>query len=96
MARTKSIKRDSIFGRTAAVTTPVQGIRDEKKATQTAVWLADEETNWIDDRCTEIKRGGWKGVTRSAFIRALIQAAMDKQLDVAGVTGEAGLKERLV
>ena len=96
MARTKSIKRDSVFGRTATVPTPVQGIKDEKRTTQTAVWLADEETNWIDDRCTEIKRGGWKGITRSAFIRALIQAAMDKQLDIAGVTGEAELKDRLV
>ena len=96
MARTSSIKRDSVFGR-RSVEVPAQGLpKEEKKTTQTAVWLSNEETNWIDDRCTEIKRGGWKGVTRSAFIRALIQAAMEKQLKVAGVTGEAGLKEKLL
>lgn len=96
MARTSSIKRDSVFGRREETATPVQGIpKEEKKTTQTAVWLSEEETNWIDDQVTTIKRSGWKGVTRSAFIRAAIQALIGKNPDLAGVSGEAELKERL-
>jgi hypothetical protein len=35
------------------------------------------------------------GITRSVFIRALIQAAKTKGLEVAGATGEADLAERI-
>lgn len=96
MARTSSIKRDSVFGRRTDTPMPTQGVKEEKRATQTAVWLNDEETNWIDDQVTVIKRSGWKGVTRSAVIRAAIQALMDKKPGLTGVTGETELKERLI
>jgi hypothetical protein len=62
---------------------------------QTAVWLTDEETGWIDARLLEIKHAGWRGVTRSAFIRALIRMTMQRSLDVRGVTSEGELAQRL-
>ena len=75
---------------------PAQGIGPlAVKTRQTAVWLADEETDWIDSRLQEIKKAGWRGVTRSAFIRALIRATMQRTVDVGGVTGEAELEQRL-
>ena len=75
---------------------PRQSInKPETETRQTAVWLTDEETGWIDERLQEIKRAGWRGVTRSAFIRALIRAAMQRTIDVTGVTGEAELEQRL-
>jgi hypothetical protein len=92
----RSITRDSVFRTTGEVPTPKQGIsKPEVKTRQTAVWLLDEETDWIDTRLKEIKKAGWRGVTRSAFIRALIRAAMQQKVDVSGVTGEAELEQRL-
>ena len=97
MPRSKpSITRDSVFRSTGDASAPKQGIqKPEVRTRQTAVWLADEETDWIDARLQEIKKAGWRGVTRSAFIRALIQATMTRGVDVGGVTGEAELEQRL-
>ena len=97
MPRTRrSITRDSVFRTTGQTPVPQQGIgKQEAKTRQTAVWLTDEETDWIDARLQEIKKAGWRGVTRSAFIRALIRAAMQRRVDVSGVTGEAELEQRL-
>ena len=95
--RKRSITRDSVFKTTGSgVVTPQQGIpKQETQMHQTAVWLADEETQWIDEQCQQIKKSGWRSVTRSAFIRALIRASMEKRADLLGVTGEAELTERL-
>jgi hypothetical protein len=92
----RSITRDSVFRTTGQTATPAQGLATpEAKTRQTAVWLADEETDWIDERLQEIKKAGWRGVTRSAFIRALIRATMQRTVDVVGVKGEAELEQRL-
>ena len=92
----RSITRDSVFRTTEKAPLPKQGIsKPEVKTYQTAVWLTDQETDWIDSRLQEIKKAGWRGVTRSAFIRSLIRAAMQQQIDVGGVTGEAELEQRL-
>ena len=92
----RSITRDSVFRTTRQQDTPAQGLgKLEAKTRQTAVWLADEETDWIDSRLQEIKKAGWRGVTRSAFIRALLRSTMQRTVDVGGVTGEAELEQRL-
>jgi hypothetical protein len=92
----RSITRDSVFRTTGQASAPAQGLdQPEEKPRQTAVWLANEETDWIDTRLQEIKKTGWRGVTRSAFIRALIRATMQRQIDVSGATGEAELEQRL-
>ena len=92
----RSITRDSVFRTTGRVPTPQQGLgKQDAKTRQTAVWLTDEETDWIDTRLQEIKKAGWRGVTRSAFIRALIRSAMRRPVDVGSVTGEAELEQRL-
>ena len=92
-----SITRDSVFRTTGDASAPKQGIETpEIRTRQTAVWLADEETEWIDASLQEIKRAGWRGVTRSAFIRALIRAKMKgRPIDASGVAGEADLEQRL-
>ena len=100
MARTKrTIARDSVFRGTGADTAPrpvEQGIAPQDASTrQTAVWLAEEEVEWLDGRCQDIRRGGWRNVTRSAFIRSLIRAAMERSPDVGGVSGEQELTQRL-
>ncbi len=64
-------------------------------ARQTAVWLAEEEIDWLDDQCRVLRRGGWRSVTRSALIRSLIQAAMARPVDLGGVADESGLAARV-
>ena len=92
----RSITRDSVFRTIGKAATPKQGIsKPEAKTYQAAVWLTDGETGWIDIRLQEIKKAGWRGVTRSDFIRALIKASMQRKVDVGGVTGEAELEQRL-
>ncbi len=100
MARAKrTITRDSVFrGTGAAADAPAveQGLPAQDPPTrQTAVWLADAEVEWLDAQIQEIRRGGWRNVTRSAFIRALIRAAMERSPDVRGVSGEQELTQRL-
>jgi len=92
----RSIIRDSVFRRTGSEVTPQQGIpKQEPQMHQTAVWLGDEEEQWLDAQCQQIKKGGWRGITRSAYIRALIRASMQQEITVEGVTGEAELAQRL-
>jgi hypothetical protein len=97
--RKRTITRDSVFrgtGAGEAPAAPQQGIAAAEAPTrQTAVWLADEEVDWLDARCQDIRRGGWRNVTRSAFIRSLIRAAMERAPEVSGVSGEQELAQRL-
>jgi len=98
MARGKpTISRDSVFRSTGGdAEQPSQGVKPaERPARQTAVWLSDDETEWLDARCGEIRRGGWRSITRSALIRALIRAAMAHPADLNGVSGEVELLQRL-
>ena len=77
-------------------TQPAQGIPSPEPPTrQTAVWLADPEVEWLDSRIQEVKRAGWRTLTRSAFIRSLIRAAMEQAPDLSGVSGEQELAQRL-
>lgn len=94
----RTITRDSVFRNTGAGDdTPRQGITPQETATrQTAVWLAEVEIDWLDDRVKDIRRAGWRTVTRSALIRALIRSAMEQSPDLAGVSGEQELTQRLI
>jgi hypothetical protein len=96
--RKRTITRDSVFrgtGTDDAQPATKQGIPAETPTRQTAVWLADEEVEWLDARCQDIRRGGWRNVTRSALIRSLIRAAMERSPEVSGVSGEQELAQRL-
>jgi hypothetical protein len=92
-----TINRDSVFRSTGAESgRPLQGVKAaEAPSHQTAVWLGDDETEWLDNQCRQIKRGGWRSITRSALIRALIRAAMEQPVELSGVSGEAELVQRL-
>jgi hypothetical protein len=93
-----SIRRDSIFGRTTSAggPQPAQGIAAPESATrQTAVWLADEELEWLDSQVTAMKRGGWRNLTRSQLLRALTRAMMEQAPDLGGITGEQELIDSL-
>ena len=100
MAKSKrTITRDSVFRdvRTRDERElPKQGLPPEETRTrQTAVWLGDEEIEWLDSQCRTIQRGGWRGITRSALIRALIKSASEHHIDLSGTTGEVEIAETL-
>lgn len=97
MTHKRTIARDSVFRGTRAEPAPLQqGVPTPEKPTrQTAVWLADDEVAWLDDRLQDIRRGGWRNATRSALIRALIRGAMEQDHDLRGVSGEQELSQRL-
>ncbi len=96
-----TIQRDSVFRRTGGETeapSHSQGLSaEETEATtrQTGVWLAEGEFEWLDERILEIKRSGWRGITRSALLRALVKAAMKADPDLQGVLTEDEIVERL-
>ncbi len=97
----RTIARDSVFRGTGAgsapAAPPTQGITPQESPTrQTAVWLADEEVEWLDNQIREVKRSGWRNLTRSALIRALIRAAMEQSPRLGGVSGEQELIQRLL
>ena len=100
----RTIQRDSVIRRGGGVTEhrpPAQGIQSEANPNrQTAVWLSDDEVDWLDDKLTEIKRGGWRGVSRSALIRAIIQSARQAdesdQIRLEGVSGEPEITQRFM
>lgn len=100
MPRGKStIRRDSVFrsGTATEGSAIQQGVKPpEASKHQTGVWLSDEEVDWLDGRCREIRRGGWRSVTRSALIRALIRASMAQNVELEGASGEEELAERLI
>lgn len=98
MAKPRStIARDSVFRPSdTPARLPRQGAPKVERLThQTAVWLSDEETDWIDERCKQVRKGGWRGVTRSAFIRSLIQAHLEEAFDFDDVADERELVRRL-
>jgi hypothetical protein len=99
VANTKrTITRDSVFrGTGGTADRPAQGIAvNERPTRQTAVWLADDEVEWLDAQCQAVRRAGWRTVTRSAMIRSLIRAAMEQAPDLGGVSGERELAQRLL
>ena len=92
----RTITRDSVFRSSNADDVVSQGVSTPTATTrQTAMWLSDEEVDWLDSCCQQIRRGGWRGITRSALVRSLIQVAQTKPLDLSGVSGEGDLVETL-
>jgi hypothetical protein len=94
----RTISRDSVFRDVSTREEhelPKQGLPPEETRThQTAVWLGEEEIEWLDNQVRTVQRGGWRGVTRSALIRALIKAASEQKVDLSGTTGEVEIAER--
>jgi hypothetical protein len=76
--------------------TPDTPGRGEADAHQTSVWLTPEEVGWIDAQILRMKQSGWRGVTRSAFIRALIRGAMHATPSLAGVRSETADRDALM
>lgn len=96
----RTIRRDSVLRPAApdsAAPAPAQGVSSGTTplTRQTALWLSDSELEWLDDRVRDVRQGGWRGITRSAMLRALIRTAMDTDVVLTGVSGEAELVDQM-
>ena len=96
----RTIRRDSVLRPSAPAAdapAPTQGVPTATTplTRQTALWLSDEELEWLDDRVRDVRQGGWRGITRSAMLRALIRTVMDTDVVLTGVSGEAELVDQM-
>ncbi len=62
---------------------------------QTNFWLSHVDVDFLDTLVLQLRRGGWRGVTRSACVRALIALVRDETLDLASVRSEPDLVRAL-
>jgi hypothetical protein len=70
--------------------------RSERSPTrQSAIFLAEEHLDWLDDRCREARRNGGRAIRKAAIIRALLEVAMESPIDLTGLRSEADLIERI-
>lgn len=80
--------------RDRVLTAPTQGIKEEDNI-QTAVHLSPTQAAWLETIRQEVWRNGWRGITKSAILRSLIEAAREKDLELTGVSSEVELVEAL-
>ena len=62
---------------------------------QSAIFLAEEHLDWLDEKCREARRNGGKAIRKAAIIRALLDAAMDSPIDLAGLRRDEDLLSRI-
>ena len=97
----KKIKRDSIFsnlGETIVKYKPVTAPRlqpGDKEYRALPVYLSEDLIGWLDDTVRSIKKNGYRQVTRSAILRALIKATRGKSLNFADIMNEYELEIKI-
>jgi hypothetical protein len=62
---------------------------------QSAVFLEEQQIDWLEDKCREARKNGGKAIRKAAIIRALIDAAMGAPVDLTGLRREDELTERI-
>ena len=102
----KALQRDSVLRSASEVRTEGQTTARKRRATRgrpaaaeprssTTIWIAQQEFDWMDDRIREARQSGWRGLNRSALIRALIRVAKRARIDVSDVSSEEELFQAL-
>jgi hypothetical protein len=62
---------------------------------QTTLLAYDYQLDWLDQKCTEARRGGGKPIRKAVLIRSLLDLAISAPVDLTGITSEDELVERL-
>jgi hypothetical protein len=62
---------------------------------QSAVFLEEQQIDWLEDKCREARRNGGKAIRKAAIIRALIDVAMASPVDLSGLRRDTELVERI-
>lgn len=83
--------RDSIFRLNTAPQVCQVVAKQDTPTRRISVALTEDEVDWIDCSCCQVRRHEWHGVTRSAFVRALVQAIKERPLALTRVSSEEEL-----
>ena len=62
---------------------------------QSAVFLEEQQIDWLEDKCREARRNGGKAIRKAAIIRALLDVAMDAPVDLTGLASDKHLVDRI-
>jgi hypothetical protein len=72
------------------------GLAPRKEPTrQSAVFLEEQHLDWLEDRCREARKGGGRAIRKAAIIRALLDVAMEANVDLTALKREEELVERM-
>ncbi len=90
---------DTLFGKTDKLDEVSSKPKDREPVTKsktrtTSLKMYEHQLDWLDQKCTEARKEGGKGIRKAAIIRALIDLAMDSNADLAGVKSEEEVVER--
>lgn len=62
---------------------------------QSAVFLEEQQIDWLEDKCREARKNGGKAIRKAAIIRALLDVAMESPIDLTGLRRDSELIERM-
>ncbi|MGQ9676296.1 MAG: hypothetical protein ACUVX1_11595 [Chloroflexota bacterium] len=78
------------------VPTENRGLTQRKEPTrQSAVFLEEQHLDWLEDRCREARKAGGRAIRKAAIIRALLDVAMEADVDLTGLRRDEDLVDRL-
>lgn len=69
--------------------------REPGSTRQSAIFLAEEHLDWLDEKCREARRNGGRAIRKAAIIRALLDVAMESPIDITGLRRDEDLLARV-
>lgn len=78
-----------------AVTSEVVGLSRKEPTRQSAVFLEEQHLDWLEDRCREARKNGGRAIRKAAIIRALLDVAMEADVDLTSLRRDEDLVDRL-
>lgn len=62
---------------------------------QSAIFLAEEHLDWLDEKCREARKNGGRAIRKAAIIRALLDIAIESPVDLTDLRRDEDLIIRL-
>jgi len=62
---------------------------------QSAIFLEERHLDWLEDRCREARRNGGRAIRKAAVIRAILDVAMSREINLTSLRREEDLVERV-
>ncbi len=79
-----------------ATEAPAEAPQGERSQTrQSAIFLEEQHIDWLEDRCREARRRGGRAIRKAAIIRALLDVAMEANIDLTCLRREEDLVVRI-
>ena len=62
---------------------------------QSAIFLEERHLDWLEDKCREARRNGGRAIRKAAIIRALLDVAMQSQIDLTSLRRNEDIVDRI-